>query len=174
MPIFFNIFTNNLDVGTEYVLSKFADDTKLGVADAPHSCAAINWGYDKVVKQTDMSSANGNERSCTWGGITPWPSTGLGMTAWKAEKELVDTKMNVSQQCAFVEKKVNIMKNISSRSRAVILPLYTALVIAESGSRLPSARKGWTSLSNSSEGSQRCLRNWDIWLWTEAEWAGTV
>lgn len=66
------------------------------------------------------------------------------------------------QQCAFVEKNVNIMKNISSRSRAAILPLYTALVIAESGSRPPSARKGWTSLSNSSEGSQRCLRDWDI------------
>ena len=41
---------------------------------------------------------------------------------------LVDTKMNMSQQCTFVAKQVNsilrCVRNVASRSREVILPLY--------------------------------------------------
>ncbi|KGL84156.1 hypothetical protein N309_09894, partial [Tinamus guttatus] len=53
-----------------------------------------------------------------------------------AEKDLgiiVDDKFTMRQQCALVAKKANgilrcIKKNVSSRSREVILPLYSALV----------------------------------------------
>ena len=50
------IFINDLDDGTERILSNFTDDTKLGgVVGRPHECADIWRGLDRLEKRTDRN-----------------------------------------------------------------------------------------------------------------------
>lgn len=93
----FNIFISILDAGTESTFSKYADDAEVGgVVDRPLNCAVIQWDLGKLEKQVDISSVNKKGQFHTWGAITPCTSTGLGMTGWKAEKDLVGTRPTAS------------------------------------------------------------------------------
>ncbi|KAK4829258.1 hypothetical protein QYF61_002544 [Mycteria americana] len=110
----------------------------------------------------------GTNRLCIY--EYPCPQHRLGANqlessfAEKYPRVLVDTKLNMSQQCVFVAKKANsilgcIKKSVASRSREVIFPLYSALVRhicgAGSTSGFPSISKTQVYWSKSSKGLQR-------------------
>ncbi|KAK4818149.1 hypothetical protein QYF61_007297 [Mycteria americana] len=99
--VLFNAIINDLDGGAVCTLSKFAKKRDLNRLE--------KWANRNLMK---FNKENLEE---------------------KYLEVLVDTKLNMSQQCALAAKKVNgilgcIRRSVASRSKEVILPLYSALV----------------------------------------------
>ncbi|GAB0208536.1 hypothetical protein GRJ2_003319300 [Grus japonensis] len=105
-----------MDSGIECTLSKFADSTKL--------CGVVDTLEDALTG---------------WRGRNPKHNYRLGREWIESSPEeedlgvLIDEKLNMSRQCALAAQKANhvlgcIKRGMTSRSREVILPLYSALV----------------------------------------------
>ncbi|GAB0182870.1 cAMP-dependent protein kinase inhibitor alpha [Grus japonensis] len=161
----FKIFVSNLDRGIKCTLSKFADDIKLcGAEGALEERDAVQRDLERWAHANLMKFNKAKCKVLHMGQRSPkhnYSPGGEGIESSPEEKDLgvlVDEKLNMSWQCALPAQKANCIlgcmkRSMTSRSREVILPLYSALVRLHLEYCIqPNVRKTWACWSKSRGG----------------------
>ncbi|PKU45178.1 rna-directed dna polymerase from mobile element jockey-like [Limosa lapponica baueri] len=142
-PVLFNIFVGDTDSEIKCTLSKFANDTKLcGAVYVLEGRDATQRDVNRLDRWTRANLVKFNKAKCEVlhvGQGNPKHKYRLGgewIESSSEEKEvsvLVDEKLNMTQQYVLVAQRSNnilgcIKRSMASRSREVILPLYSTLL----------------------------------------------
>ncbi|KAF7237296.1 RNA-directed DNA polymerase from mobile element jockey [Varanus komodoensis] len=142
-PILFNLFINIMEEGVNSLLIKFTDNTKTGaVATTEEQVLQIQKDLDRLWKWAGGNRMAFHVDKCKvlhLGHRNRCHKYRLGdkwLESSTCERDLgvlVDCRLNTSQQCDAVVKRPSatlgcIARRVASRSREVLLPLYTTLV----------------------------------------------
>ncbi|GAB0181249.1 hypothetical protein GRJ2_000590200 [Grus japonensis] len=142
-PALFNIFVSDMDSGIECPLSKFANNTKLcGVVNTLEGRDAIQRDLDRLERWARANCMKFNKAKCKvlhmgCGNLKHNYRLGREWIESSPEEKdlgvLIDEKLNTTCQRALAAQKANhvlrcIKRNVTSRSREGILPLYSALM----------------------------------------------